>query len=146
MNEDERQLIMSEYDRLSRDLMTYYESIVSTERLALAGASAIVAFLYTELPSFASGQARIIALLPATIVALAALRCLSIYLVIVEITRYLRVIEGRLTSDPNLGFQRVFETEATFRRWLIEVTTCLLWLIALFAGVVFWLLYLPDSP
>ena len=42
------------------------------------------------------GAARILAALPAAIIALAGLRCLSIYLVMVEVSAYLRRIEALL--------------------------------------------------
>ena len=48
-----RNFALREYNRLTSDLMHYYDSILATERLAIAGAAAVIAFLYTDLPVFA---------------------------------------------------------------------------------------------
>ena len=143
MTDDQRTFLLHEYDRLVGDLMKYYESITATEKLALVGAAAIVAFLYTDLPSFAAGQARILAALPAAIIALGGLRCLSIYLVMVKVSAYLRRIEAQL-APGGLGFQREFHGTAHSRVRLIEATTFLFWLLALGPAVAFWWLYRPG--
>lgn len=145
MTDDQRSFHLHEYDRLVGDLIKYYESITSTERLAVAGAAAIAAFLYTDLPTFAAGQARILAALPAAVIALAALRCFSIYLVMVEVSRYLRHLEGRLGLEEGLGFQRVFHGRAARYSRLLEWTTFLFWVLALGAAAAFWALYRPGA-
>ena len=51
---EHREFLLREYDRLARDLMHYFDTIVATERLALGAAAAVVAFLYTDLPAHAA--------------------------------------------------------------------------------------------
>jgi hypothetical protein len=141
--DSDREFLLKEYDRLTGDLMHYYDGIVATERLALAGAAGVVAFLYTDLPSFAVGQAHVLSALPAAIIALAGLRCLSIFMVMEDVARYLRMVEGRVVSASELGYQRVFHARARLQHDTIVVTTTLFWILALAVAVVFWSIYEP---
>ena len=131
----QRDFLLREYDRLAGDLMHYFDTIVATERLALGAAAATVAFLYTDLPTFAAGPARILAGLPAAIVALAGLRCLSIYLVMTFTSGYLRRVEEQLCKT-GFGYQREFSRRSSGTERFIEATTTLLWILALSRGAV----------
>lgn len=143
-SDGDREFLLKEYDRLTGDLMHYYDSIVATERLALAGAAGVIAFLYTDLPSFAAGQAPVLSGLPAAIIALAALRCLSIFMVMEDVGRYLRSVEDRLLSLSELGYQRVFHARAHLQHDMIVATTTIFWILALAVAVVFWWIYEPT--
>ncbi len=138
----DREFLLKEYARLSGDLMRYYDSITATERLALAGAAGIVAFLYSDLPSFAVGQGRILSALPAAIIALAGLRCLSIFMVMNEVARYLETVEAHLVS-PGFGFQRRFGRGSRLEYNTIVATTTAFWVLALIVALAFWALYEP---
>ncbi|MEM9012369.1 MAG: hypothetical protein AAGE18_14150 [Pseudomonadota bacterium] len=146
ISEDDRAFFSREYDRLSGDLMSYYQSIVQTERLAIAGAAGVVAFLYTGLPVFAGDQSEVLSALPAAIVILAALRCLSIYLVMTEVAAYLRRVEGTLTAQADFGFQRCFGRAGGLQMRLIETTTTALWVLATCVTLYFWWVYVPPAP
>ncbi len=144
---DEKNLesLRREYDRLTADLMHYYDSIVATERLAIAGAAGVAAFLYTKLPVFAAGQSVYLSALPAAIVILAALRCFSIYLVMLEITRYLRRLECKLITLEGFGFQREFAQRSKPQRHLVEVTSAAFWILATLITLFFWWVYVPPT-
>ncbi|MBY8974619.1 hypothetical protein KHP62_02295 [Rhodobacteraceae bacterium NNCM2] len=132
-----------EYDRIAGELIHYFDAIVATERLAIAGAASVVAFLYTDLPSFAAGQAKILAALPLAIVALAGLRCLSIFVVMMTGAAYLRKIEREMLSRPDLGVQRTYSIDKSPAIWLIVVTTTAFWMFATAVTAYFWWAYSP---
>jgi hypothetical protein len=142
---EHRDFLLREYDRLSGDLMHYFDAIVATERLALGGAAAVVAFIYTDLPAHATGHTRVLAALPAVIVAVSGLRCLSIYFVMMATARYLRRVEGELAAD-GFGFNRAFSGRSFLTERFIEATTLLLWLMALAAAAFVWWTYQPPLP
>lgn len=139
-----RDILLQEHSRLMGQQNDYYQSIVATERLALAGAAAIIAFLYTDLPSFAAGQARVLAALPAAIIVLAALRSLSIYLVMRSTARYLRELEVQLYDSGEWGFHRRFFSRHRLPYRMIEVTTGGFWMLAVLGALGFWLAYRPP--
>jgi hypothetical protein len=141
---EHRDFLLREYDRLAHDLLHYFDTIVATERLALGAAAAVVAFLYTDLPAHAAGQTRVLAALPAAIVSLAGLRCLSIYFVMVAGSSYLRRVEAELAT-AGFGFQNEFSRRSPRTERFIVATTTLLWLLALAAAVFVWWTYLPPA-
>lgn len=132
-----------EYTRVSRELVHYFDAIVATERLAIAGAAGVIAFLYTDLPSFASGQAKILSALPLSIIVLAGLRCFSIFVVMVTGAGYLHRIEQQLLSRPDFGVQRSYSTRQSPAIALIVVTTTLFWVFATGITTYFWWAYSP---
>ena len=139
----DREMLLKEHERLMVQQNEYFQSIVTTERFALAGSAAVVAFLYTDLPTFAAGQARVLALLPGAIIVLAALRCLSIYMVMRASAMYLRLIEDTVFEDRKLGFHHAFFRDHPMPFRVIEVTTTGFWLLAIAAAALFWLAYRP---
>jgi hypothetical protein len=141
---EHREFLLREYDRLSRDLMHYFDTIVATERLALGAAAAVVAFLYTGLPAHAAGQTRVLAALPAVIIALAGLRCLSIYFVMIAVSRYVTRIEVEV-APAGFGFQQDYRRRAFATGRFIEATTTLLWILALAAAVFVWWTFEPAA-
>ena len=122
---------------------SYYRNMVATERLALAGAAGVIAFLYTDLPSFAAGQARVLALLPAALIGLGALRSLSIYLVMQATAGYLREVEAALYGDRPFGFHNRFLRRNRPAMRMIEITTGGFWIVATIAALLFWAVYRP---
>jgi hypothetical protein len=141
---EHREFMLREYDRLARDLMHYFDTIVATERLALGAAAAVVAFLYTDLPAHAAGQTRVLAALPAVIIALAGLRCLSIYFVMIAVGRYLTRIEVEAAA-ASFGFQQDYRLRSFATGRFIEATTTLLWILALAAAVFVWWTFEPAA-
>ncbi len=144
LSEHELDFLGREYERLAGNQMRYYDSVVATERLALAGAAAVAAFLVTDLPSFAAGQARVLSALPAAIVCLAGLRCLTIYLVMNSVADHLRNIEDAVFTREEFGFDRRFMATAKSKKRLIEATTTAFWAIATGAAFYFWWAYAPP--
>ncbi|MEM7177867.1 MAG: hypothetical protein AAF503_09185 [Pseudomonadota bacterium] len=132
-----------EYDRISGELVHYFDAIVGTERLAIAGAAGVIAFLYTDLPTFAAGQAKILSALPFAIIVLAGLRCFSIFVVMTTGAGYLRRIEQKLLSRPDFGIQQAYSTKQSPVIGLIVVTTTMFWVFATGVTAYFWWAYAP---
>ncbi len=145
LTHNDREVLLREYDLLRGQQMDYYRSILATERLAVAGAAAVIAFLYTKLPNFALGQSEIISAVPAAIIMLAGLRCLSIYIVMKKVSKYLERCEAALLDADAFGFQRSFTKPSALPMRVIEVTTTLFWTVATIACIYFWTVYEPVA-
>lgn len=129
---DECRLLRGHVDR-------YVDHVTATERYALGGAAALAAFSVTGLPQVEGARA-LISALPAVILALAALRCLTFYLVIRATLAYVEDVENVLLSDPRLGYQRRFAPSGERINRGVEAVSGGFWALAVLAAAVFWLL------
>lgn len=122
-------------------VVKYVEIITTTERFALAGAAAFAAFSVSGLTDDLMRARVYISLIPFLILSLAALRCLTFYLVIRAILVYIESVERTILTDPALGVQRnATPVGASTLRRATESVSGGFWALAALAALLFWLI------
>ncbi|MDW4497331.1 hypothetical protein R5H30_05005 [Sulfitobacter sp. D35] len=138
----DRDFALAEYKELGETMRQYIGLITSTERLAVAGAAAFASFSVTGIVEGLEDARIFISAIPFVILALAGLRCLTLYLVIVSSLTHLTRLENEVLATEALGFNRNANRGGLLRR-AIEATSGGYWLLACIAALAFWL-YVND--
>ena len=129
---------LAEYQELGQYIRQYVEIITSTERFAVAGAAAVASFSVSGLTEQLDRAQMMLSAIPFVLLALAGLRCLTLYLVIRSAVTHLETLEATLFADPDLGFNRVSNVKGSVRR-SVELTSGAYWAFACAAALSFWL-------
>ncbi|MDU9004552.1 hypothetical protein [Sedimentitalea todarodis] len=127
-----------EYSELRSLVTNYGRAIAETERYAVTGAAALAAFAASELGDGLADARQLIAAIPAILLVLAGLRCMTIYWVLKEALRHVRRLEENLVSHPKIGFQRQYRGRWNRINRPIELIMVAYWVIAIGAAVMFW--------
>ncbi|MEM9032619.1 MAG: hypothetical protein AAGB18_08230 [Pseudomonadota bacterium] len=134
----EEEFALAEYREVGEFVRQYVGMITSTERYAVAGAAAFASFSISGLTEGLSNAQIVLTAIPFVVLALAGLRCLTLYLVIRRAVAHLIEMEGVLLKNPALGFNRIANRDNSVQR-AIEVTSGGYWALACLAAIAFWL-------
>ncbi len=140
MTPADREFALAESRELRAMIQKYVDVVTATERFALAGASAVAAFSVSDLTE-SLAEARIyVSFIPVVLLALAGLRCLTIYFVLQAMLAYLEELEQAYLSAPELGFQRRYGKRGQWINRAIEGVSGGFWAIGVLAALLFWAL------
>ena len=129
---------LAEYEEIGEYIRQYVGMVTATERYAVAGAAAFASFSVSGLTEGLEQAKIVLSAIPLVVVALAGLRCLTLYLVIRSAVTHLIALENALLEDAALGFNRIANRNNAIRR-SIEVTSGGYWAFACLAALAFWL-------
>jgi flagellar biosynthesis protein FliQ len=140
MDAFDREFALAESRELRAAALKYVDVITATERLALAGAAAVAAFSVSDVTAALAEAQVYVSFIPALILSLAALRCLTLYWVLQAVLEYLEEMESACLSAPDLGFQRRYGRRGRRINRAIEAVSGAFWALAVAAALLFWAL------
>lgn len=137
-NFDEEYALMEAHE-LWNHIQTLSRSITDTERFSIAGAAAFAAFSISGLTAELDSARVMITAIPLVVLCLAALRCLTLYLVLAACLKHLQKLEEAFVEHPSLGFRRNVKASKLRLDTSIEFVSAVFWIVACGAALIFWL-------
>lgn len=134
----DEQFALAEIGELRTMVRSYFDNIAATERFAVAGAAAVAAFSVSGATDGVDTARPLITGIPFVILALAGLRCLTIYWVLVVALDHVKRIEEAMLANPALGFQRQHAARPGRVNRSIEAVSTLFWVLGCGAAAAFW--------
>lgn len=137
----DRDFALAECHELRAFVSKYVELVTTTERFALAGAAGFAAFSVSGATEEIVRARPLLSAIPFFVLSLAALRCLTFYLVIRSALLHIERIERAVLTDPVIGYQRNAAGGAGVPiNRAIEAVSGGFWALAVAGSAVFWLL------